>query len=108
MNRSALRRGLSVTTTLAAISLGAWPANAFGAPPSKSQAQRLAKRAASRYVERYGISYPPSTWIAGCTRQPGRWVCGVHTDTGQCFGSVHVVGTAAKPRARKARVYCGE
>ena len=56
----------------------------------RAAAERAATRAASNYVERFGISYPPSSWAADCHRKRASWKCEVGTDTGQCGGTLRV------------------
>jgi hypothetical protein len=94
-----------VLAALAAVVVAA-PASTLAASITKSQAQRTAKRAASRYIERFGISYPPSLWKAACRHaQDGVWRCELGTN-GQCSGRVSVYGTATRPRTRNVRIGC--
>jgi hypothetical protein len=85
---------------------------ALAAAPTLRQAKHAAITAADRETNRFGIDYPASAWFAGCERRTvngsRRWVCGVYTDTGQCWGSLHVVGTRRRPVSRNVRVSCGE
>jgi hypothetical protein len=91
--------------------LGVTP-SASAAAPTLRQAERAAVAAATRETNRFGIDYPASSWIAGCERMTvngsRRWVCGVFTDSGQCWGSVHVTGTRRRPVARSVRISCGD
>ena len=91
--------------TLIPLVVGA-PATAVAAPITNAQAQRTARRAASRYTERFGISYPSNLWRAACRRaHGGAWRCEVGTG-GQCSGRLTVYGTSTRPRTRNIRIDC--
>jgi len=75
---------------------------------TRAQAQSAARRAASRQVEKYGITYPPSDWSATCSRAGAAWACRVTTTGGQCSGRLTIYGTARHPKARDVRIGCGE
>lgn len=108
-------RPLTLPRTLVATVAAApflMPTAAMAAAPTERQAERTAIRAADRETNTFGIDYRYVDWVVGCKRMTvsgaRRWVCGVHTQGGQCFGSVHVVGTRDRPRARNVRISCGE
>lgn len=61
------------------------------AASGRMRAANAARRAASRYVRRFGISYSPGFWNARCAGTGrGGWRCRVRTTTGQCAGVVRV------------------
>jgi hypothetical protein len=100
-----IRRGVPVLAVLVAV---AAPTAALAGQVTRPQAQRTAKVAASRFLQRSGIDYPPRAWRAACRRRAaGGWTCEVGT-FGQCSGVVTVTGTSARPRARKVSVSCFE
>jgi hypothetical protein len=76
--------------------------------PSRAQAQRAARQAASRKVDSYGITYRPSAWSAACSRAASVWACRVATAGGQCAGRLTIYGTARHPKARNIQIGCGE
>ena len=80
--------------------------SAHAAGIGRQRAAAIAKRAGSHRVERFGISYPPSSWRAACDRRAaGRWQCAVGTN-GQCSGVVTITGTSVRPRVRRVEVSC--
>jgi hypothetical protein len=94
----------ALLATLIALLVGE-PAAAVAAPITKRQAQRTARRAASRYTERLGISYPSNLWRAACRRARQRVALrGGHG--GHCSGRLTVYGTSMRPRTRNIRIDC--
>jgi hypothetical protein len=71
-----------------------------------------AKHAASVYVQRFGITYAPSSWHAGCRPVVGlrrTWRCAVRTNSGQCKGTLRVIRRlTGRLVARRIRIGCGE
>lgn len=89
----------------AMLALAVAPA-AHAAGVGRQRATALARRAASARVERFGISYPPSAWRAGCDPRPGGgWRCAVGTG-GQCSGVVTITGTNLHPRVNRVEISC--
>ena len=76
---------------------------------SRKSAESAAKKVASNYIERFGISYPPKSWIASCKRQSTGWKCQVKTVGKQCGGSLRL---RKRPDGRfksyDIRIGCGE
>ena len=74
---------------------------------TRAQADGAARKAASKYIERFGISYRPSQWNAVCTQKPASsWRCSVWTKGGgQCRGTV-LLRSSFKPY--RTRIGCGE
>ena len=70
--------------------------------------QAAARRAASREVEKFGITYRPRDWRASCRMGWHAWPCRVRSLTGQCSGTLRIRGIPARFRARRVRVGCGE
>lgn len=85
---------------------------AAGAPSvaaGSSKVERVAKKAASRYVEKFGISLSPSQWVANChKRSSAKWHCNMIANGGQCGGDLFVVKRHGKWRATKTKIGCGE
>ena len=71
-----------------------------------------AKRAASVYVHRFGITYPPASWHARCRAVVGlrrAWRCAVRTNTGQCKGTLRIIRRiSGRLVARRISIGCGE
>jgi hypothetical protein len=96
-------------TTIAGAALALTTAPALAAGVTRRQASALSKRAASHYVERYGVSHPARDWRASCRRRSkGGWRCLVTTRADHCAGTVLVTGTSRRPHARRAAIGCGE
>jgi hypothetical protein len=77
----------------------------------RAQAAAAAKRAASRYVQRFGITLPPRSWAAHCGRvaAPRTWRCHVQANGGQCSGYVRLRRNANGSFTVLARnIGCGE
>jgi hypothetical protein len=83
---------------------------ALAAVPSAVPAK--AKRVASVYVNRFGITYPPSAWHASCrpvVGLPRAWRCAVRTNTGQCKGTLRIIRRlTGRLVARRIHIGCGE
>ena len=72
-------------------------------------ARSAAKRAADRYVERYGVELPAEDWSARCKRLGGeQWICRVSGREGECSGTVRLV-EARSGSLRRGRTFiaCG-
>ena len=72
-------------------------------------ARSAAKRAASRYVERYEVELPVEDWSARCRRAGDeRWFCRVSGRDGECSGTLRLV-EAASGSLRRGRTFiaCG-
>lgn len=72
-------------------------------------ARSAAKRAASHYVERYGVELAVEDWSARCRRAgEGRWGCRVSARDGECSGTLRLV-EAASGSLRRGRTFiaCG-
>ena len=72
-------------------------------------ARSAAKRAADRYVERYGVELPAEEWSARCKRARGeQWMCRVSGRDGECSGTLRLV-EAASGSLRRGRTFiaCG-
>jgi hypothetical protein len=79
------------------------------APLTQSQAHAAARRAASHYVERFGISIAPGRWAPSCSRVTHTvFACRVYADTLQCAGRLTVYRSAGLVRARQIAIACGE
>jgi hypothetical protein len=99
-----------ITTLILIVGIAAL---AFAGPATAGGDLRAAKakatRVASNYVEKFGISYPPSMWKAKCNRRGGSsWKCKVKTDTGQCQGSLKLRKTGHGFDAYAKRIGCAE
>ena len=83
-----------------------------GAPAlahDQDDARSAAKRAADRYVERYGVELAAAEWSARCRRAgQERWVCRVNGGDGECSGTLRLV-EAASGSLRRGRTFivCG-
>jgi hypothetical protein len=97
---------LPQSSAIALALLALLPATATAAP-TRAQAERAAKRAASADAQKFGIHYPPGMWNAACRRSGNRWRCRLDTG-GQCGGRATVAGTRRKPRVTFVRTACGE
>ncbi len=54
-------------------------------------ADGAARATASRFIERFGVGYPPREWLSACRFSPGpvsTFHCGVRTRSRQCSGSI--------------------
>lgn len=72
-------------------------------------AESAAKRAASNYVEKLGVYYPPAMWNASCHEKGRKWKCSVSTDNGQCAGTVRLRERRSGGfKAYKRNIFCGE
>ena len=84
--------------------------SAFAAVPAAVPTK--AKRVASAYVHRFGISYPPASWTASCRRVVGlrrAWRCAVRSNTGQCKGTLRIIRRlSGRLVARRIHIGCGE
>ena len=95
-------RRVALTATLAVL---------LGVPGSSALAQdfgdarSVVKRAANRYVERYGVELPVEDWSARCKRA-GReqWVCRVSGREGECSGTLRLV-EATSGSLRRGRTF---
>lgn len=75
--------------------------------PDKARA--AAKRAASRYVERYEVELPVEDWSARCRRSRDEsWTCRVRGGDGECSGTLRLV-EASSGWMRRGRTFiaCG-
>ena len=89
---------LLAVAAFAGASVATLPAVAHAAHITKAQAQRAAKRAASRRVARLGLNYPPSTWKADCRPAAGAWRCNAEP-----AGSARPTSSWAEPRGGPSR-----
>ena len=96
---------IAVAALAAALTVAA---AALAAGIDRRAAESIAKRVASRRVERFGISYPPGAWRAACDRRrAGGWRCAVGTG-GQCSGALTVTGSTVRARVFAVSVWCFE
>lgn len=96
-------------TALTAIVAVAVTPTAEAAGLTRAGAQTAAKRSAARYIERFGISYPPSLWSASCSKAgAGVYACHVHTQGGQCRGRLTIYRSGGQTRTRRIRIGCAE
>jgi hypothetical protein len=92
------------------LAVGVFAVPALAAVPPGVPAK--AKRVASVYVHRFGITYPPASWHASCRAVVGvrrTWRCAVRTGTGQCNGTMRIVRRlTGRLVARRIHIGCGE
>jgi hypothetical protein len=93
-----------------AIVAGVLALPAFAAVPAAVPTK--ARRVASVYVNRFGITYAPSSWRARCRAVVGvrrAWTCTVRTTTGQCKGRMRIIRrVTGRLIARRIHIGCGE
>lgn len=53
-------------------------------------AEAAARKAASSYVEQFGIYYQADMWKARCHRKRSSWKCEVESQPPQCSGTLRV------------------
>jgi hypothetical protein len=106
----AFRARTRALTIVAIIVCGCPPGVAAAdAPLTPSQAHAAARRAASRYVERFGISIGPARWAPSCSRVTHTvFACRVYADTLQCAGRLTVYRSAGLVQTRRIAIACGE
>lgn len=92
------------------VAVGVLAVPAFAAVPAAVPAK--ARRVASVYVHRFGITYPPASWHASCRAVVGlrpTWRCAVRTNTGQCKGTLRIIRRlTGRLVARRIHIGCGE
>ena len=97
-----------VALTAAVATLLCWP-GAIALAQDPGDARAAAKRAADRYVERYGVELPAEDWSARCRRAGDeQWVCRVSGRDGECSGTLRLV-EASSGSLRRGRTFiaCG-
>ena len=99
---------VQITAIVAALATLAIPTVAGAASSvTRSRAEAVTKRAASREAGRYGVSLPPSAWKAVCYRARfGEWRCEAGAGGGECSAGMYVVPDRRGPLATLIRVYC--
>ena len=81
---------------------------------SRSAAESEASRAASRTVDRFGISLRPGDFDTSCEapgggEQASVWRCNVRSKSGQCSGTISIFAKAGGAAGtRNNRIGCGE
>jgi hypothetical protein len=74
----------------------------------RGAAQRAARRVAVQRAGRAGIRFRPAEWRTSCALRDVYWGCRVRANGGQCHGTLRVLGTPARFRARNVRIGCSE
>ena len=93
----------------AAILAGVACLTAVPASAAESDDVRVAaKRAASRYMDRYAMDVEPADWSARCRRAGAeRWTCRVSGDDGACSGTLGLVERkGGSMRRTRTSIFC--